>query len=220
MTAPSEPISIRPRWRCAVATPLFAGLALASLAAYSRLTLGSVEAGFAYMRGERLIPDRHSKSVGRVESGKTLVVPFALTNHTGKELSILGGRSSCSCVEPANLPLTILPGRTAELRVGFRSGREKRRVSGWLSLYTNCPASCHIVLSVSGEVTPASTPESSDLKGGSNGLKPFAGCIWLVARRDPASRHRGHFRVCGAGRKNRCRQGVQSLGALPCSIDS
>src|SRR4051812_7290650 len=77
---------------------------VASLLLISLVWFGSITSASAYLAGHRLIPDTFSKSFGTVRQGQEVAVTFSLTNMTSRTITILGTRSSCSCMIVNDLP--------------------------------------------------------------------------------------------------------------------
>jgi hypothetical protein len=46
--------------------------------------------------------------------------PVELTNRSGKPIRILGGTTTCSCITTTDLPLTLKPGESRSIIVGFK----------------------------------------------------------------------------------------------------
>ncbi len=84
------------------------------LALYS---FGSFSAAMAYLRGDRLIADAYTQSVGIVGGGEQPAVFFKLTNMSNQAVEILGAKSSCTCLMMDQLPVVLPPHGVFRLRI-------------------------------------------------------------------------------------------------------
>ena len=103
--------------------------------------------------GDRLIPDSYSKSFGNAESGSVPRVTFTLANFTKRSITILGSKSSCTCVLTLNLPMEIAPSQKLPLNIEVLTRRKTGSVSESIRLYTDIPEECDLTLTLSGRVT-------------------------------------------------------------------
>ncbi len=126
---------------------------LVGLSLWSRVEFGSIESAIGRLRGERLIPDAYSKSIGSVEQGSTPVVAFTLRNFTRRPITIVGGSSTCTCVLiENNFPLTIPASKNAVLKVVLRTNKRRGGLAESVRLYSDIPDAPMVVLRISGRV--------------------------------------------------------------------
>lgn len=87
-------------------------------------SFGSLPAGLAYFRGERVAIQPRLVEVGAAQTGDTRTVELELSNWTDHPVRLIGGSADCSCSVLEDLPLTIPAGDSASvsLRINF-SGR-------------------------------------------------------------------------------------------------
>ncbi len=106
----------------------FAGmLAVAGVFAFSAVLLGavhvifgSVPAGVAFFRGERVTVDPAVVDVGKGDPGTTRTVTVVLRNWSDESVRVFGGTANCSCTVLADLPVTIPAHAARSLEVSVR----------------------------------------------------------------------------------------------------
>ncbi|MGL4552845.1 MAG: hypothetical protein ACRC33_16840 [Gemmataceae bacterium] len=86
--------------------------------------VGSFQDTLRYLNGERVFVRPHELDFGEGREGDVREGPVSVRNVTGKDLHVIGCRSSCDCISPGRFPVRIAQGETAELpiRVGYRRG--------------------------------------------------------------------------------------------------
>ena len=129
-----------------------AAAALAVLAASSKILFGSVRAGLSYLAGERLIVDSHVKAFGEVAGDQTRRVTFRLTNRTGKEVQIIGAKSSCTCIVADHLPVSIPVAAGFDMNIQVRRGPKIGPVTEVVRYYTDCPERPEFTVRVTGTI--------------------------------------------------------------------
>jgi len=116
---------------------------------YGRYRFGSVPAALAYLRGERLLIDEPLQSISGVHPGSQIVVPYALTNLTGRPVKLVGMATSCSCSVIEELPIAIAAAETRMVAVTIKIAENRSDFSGSLQLFTDDPHSPEIDLGYS-----------------------------------------------------------------------
>jgi hypothetical protein len=74
----------------------------------------------AFVNSKPLYISPRQIDLGSHEVGTETVAVFMMTNLSSKEISIVGERSSCNCAFSEGFPISILPGKTADLKVNVR----------------------------------------------------------------------------------------------------
>jgi len=131
---------------------IFTNVGLFIAAGLALYWFGGIGPAVANLKGDRLIADSYSKSFGTAESGQIPVVVFNMTNAANRPITILGVRSSCTCVVPDDIPMTVAPRESRPLRVGLKTGLKAGRVSEQLLIYTDCKENPEILLRIVGQV--------------------------------------------------------------------
>lgn len=132
-------------------------LAITSLAVWSWVRLGSVPAGLDYLAGERLVLDATEQSFGELAADGKRIVAFRLTNLTGRDLTILGARSSCTCIAPENLPMVIPASKAKSFDVLVKSESKVGALSERIIVYTDYQPKSRLVLKVVGRIVGGDT---------------------------------------------------------------
>lgn len=78
---------------------------------------GSFGAVAAYLNGESFYLSPRLVELGDREPNTAEYVTFRLQNLTSKEISVVGEKSGCTCATTVNLPLTVAPRETVELKM-------------------------------------------------------------------------------------------------------
>lgn len=125
------------RYQRALTSGLAASAILAVLSVASYWSLGSLEAGVSYLRGNRLFLDQHTRDLGIVDAG-THEVAFRVKNLSSQPVQIVGAKTSCSCVVAEDLPVTIEPSASLLLRIRVQiDDRRGSRYSQTMQLITD-----------------------------------------------------------------------------------
>jgi len=90
-------------------------IGLLCLWAYAQF--GSLAVAAAYLRGERLMIRPDVVDLGELREGEEREVCLEATNFGGVPVRIVGSRSNCSCTVTQDLPITVPPGISREVRV-------------------------------------------------------------------------------------------------------
>jgi hypothetical protein len=130
------------------------GLLIAVVLAWGYWQLGSLSSTLAYLNGERLFVDRGVLSFGTAKRGEERSLQLVIRNRTGKDVRILGAKSTCSCMgTEEEFPFLLADGGQRELTVrvwvvGKDSLFEKR-----LDFYTDDENNPVISVTVRGKIT-------------------------------------------------------------------
>lgn len=91
-----------PRWRSSSAWLLACcgggALPIVAVLAWGYWEFGSLANTLAYLNGERLLVDPESLSFGTGRRGEERDLHFAIRNWTGKDVEVLGAKSTCGCM--------------------------------------------------------------------------------------------------------------------------
>lgn len=100
--------------------------ALAVLALVGTVMFGSLDAALSYVSGARLIATNSSQYVGRIAGGEIGTASFELTNYSGQAVRVLGAKATCKCVALDDLPLTLAPGISGQIRIRLKGSQGER----------------------------------------------------------------------------------------------
>jgi len=78
---------------------------------------GSLNAAAAWLNGKSFSIEPRTVSLENREPGVEEIVTFHLRNLSSNEISVVGEKSSCSCVFSENIPIVAQPKETVELKV-------------------------------------------------------------------------------------------------------
>lgn len=146
------------RWRGPMASILGCvgggGLLISLALAWGHWEFGSLSSALAYLNGERLLVDLGTLSFGTARRGEERDLQFTIRNRTGKEVKILGTRSTCGCMATAEkFPISIGNRGQQDLTIhvwltGKDSAFEKR-----VDFYTDDDANPVVPVVVRGTIT-------------------------------------------------------------------
>jgi hypothetical protein len=107
-----------------LATELFssARFALPVLILMGLASFGSLDAAISYVSGSRLLTRSNTSYVGPLQAGERGTATFKLTNYSKGSIQILGTKTTCKCLAPEDLPLTLAAGESCTLRIGLKAG--------------------------------------------------------------------------------------------------
>jgi hypothetical protein len=152
------PAKTCPGWRGPAASILAClgggGLLIAIALAWGHWEFGSLASTLAYLNGERLLVDPGTLSFGMAARGEERDLHLTIRNRTGKEVKVLGARSTCGCMVTAEkFPLSIGDRGQQELTIhvwltGKDSVFEKR-----VDFYTDDEANPVIPATIRGTIT-------------------------------------------------------------------
>jgi Protein of unknown function (DUF1573) len=131
----------------------------------TRVEFDSVSSALAFLRGDRLIPDSYTRTIGTVDSSSDQVATFELTNHAKRPITILGARSSCGCVVPDDkLPMKFFHKEKRLLTIKIHPALKDGGFFERIVLYTDYPEQREVILVLSGRVNRY-TPETRRQEG-------------------------------------------------------
>ncbi|MDR1385237.1 MAG: DUF1573 domain-containing protein [Planctomycetaceae bacterium] len=85
---------------------------------------GSLSAGWARLNGYILYVENDTLDFGTISADQTRTGVFRLRNLSQQPVIILGAEADCSCVQSADLPLTVSPGTVIDFPVTFYSSQK------------------------------------------------------------------------------------------------
>lgn len=94
---------------------------MAALFYLATYIFGSVSTALAFLRGNGLIPDTYVRDFGTVSPGQHVFVTFSLKNYTKHPITLVGAKSSCTCLVASDLPVVVPPSARTELRLSARA---------------------------------------------------------------------------------------------------
>ncbi len=95
--------------------------ALPILAIVGTVIFGSFDAALGYATGARLLVTSSAQHAGNLAHGETRSVAFELNNYSNQSISILGAKSTCSCMVLDELPMTLPPWQIGKIRVRLKA---------------------------------------------------------------------------------------------------
>ena len=154
----AQPARTSPRWRSSSAWLLACcgggALPIVAVLAWGYWEFGSLANTLAYLNGERLLVDPEVISLGTAQRGEERDLHLTIRNRTGKDVEVLGAKSTCGCMGTAEeFPLSIADGSQRELTIhvwftGNDSAFEHR-----VDFYTNDGTKPVIAVVVRGKIT-------------------------------------------------------------------
>ena len=148
------------RWR-AVAGPALGTLSVWGLCIGLAVGMfGSVDAALAALRGGGVSVRPAVADIGRGLPGQTLETTVEVTNWTAASVRLIGGTSDCSCVATSDLPLTLGPHETKQLRVRVSLVREPGLFNRKAVFWTDDREHPVLLLRLVGRIDPT-TPDPS-----------------------------------------------------------
>jgi Protein of unknown function (DUF1573) len=133
-------------------TMIIANVGLLSAAALALYFFGSLAPAVAYLRGDRLIADAYTRSLGTIRKGEERAAFFVLTNSSNRAVKILGSRASCTCLVVDELPVALPPHGVFRLRIGLRPRVKPGQIAERVSLFTDREGEERLELKISGRV--------------------------------------------------------------------
>ena len=98
-----------------------------------------LDAALAQLRGEAVTVEPAVTDVGEGTAGEKRTFSVQLNNRSAKTVRILGGTTTCSCIVTEDLPVTIAPNQSRELKVQIRFRGSPGRFQHRFHLYTDSP---------------------------------------------------------------------------------
>jgi hypothetical protein len=134
-------------------TLIFTNAGLLFLVALALYAFGSFGPALDYLKGDRLMADRSSRSFGEVEQGQRLTIVYELTNASGREITILGAKTNCTCVFAEELPLSVPPRSRRAIKIAVNTDSRDGLIQESISLFTDFPRQPVVELRVLGRVS-------------------------------------------------------------------
>ncbi|MCP4673990.1 MAG: DUF1573 domain-containing protein [Deltaproteobacteria bacterium] len=135
---------------------LVAVMVLLGFCGWSIWQYGDLATGVAYLNGSVLVPEASVLDLGEVCVGGEAEGVFRLRNLTDQPITIIGGRTECSCVLGDEFPVQVDAMSFGEVSLRFTPGPRdaKRHVVHRTLLYLDVDAP-EIVLTFSADVVPS-----------------------------------------------------------------
>jgi Protein of unknown function (DUF1573) len=145
-----------------VLTLIITSIGLGSIAAVAIYVFGSIGSALAYFRGDRLIADAYTRSVGTVSAGEQHAVFFKIRNMSNQAVKIVGADSSCTCVVADQLPVNVPPHGVFRLRIGVHPKKSQPgQIAEHVSLITDLESQQRLNLKISGRTVARSGPSTA-----------------------------------------------------------
>lgn len=109
---------------------------------------------YYYMKGVSIVVDPPIATVGDRRPGETVDIDQAVWNFSGIKVSIIGAKSSCSCITTERLPLSLASGERRTVHVRAKMGPETGKYEQSVIFYTDCPRQTTFSVTVKGRVLP------------------------------------------------------------------
>ncbi|MBD8017628.1 MULTISPECIES: DUF1573 domain-containing protein [Kaistella] len=113
-------------------------------------------ASFAFATAQTISFDKTTFDYGTVKAGSEGHRMFTVKNTGDKPLIISKVQASCGCTTPEWSQEPIMPGKTAQLKVGYDT-KIVGPFAKIIEVYSNDPASSRSVINIKGTVEPAVT---------------------------------------------------------------
>jgi hypothetical protein len=144
------------RSRDLLITAGFVGALAVTLLAFSWWRYGSINSARLVWKGRPISVDSPVQSLGNVPGGAQHRRVFSLKNHSTRPLRLVGSTTTCSCVVPEELPITINPHSVRQLQVLVHVPEVKgteRQFEQEVTLFTDVVTQPKLILRVTGEVS-------------------------------------------------------------------
>lgn len=145
---PAVETASRPAWQVAAVLLAIGGVLLAA-------TSETAGRELARLRGEALMVTGGDADAGSAPKGESRDVPVTVENLTARDLHLIGGTASCSCVATNDLPLTVPAYGTATAEVRIRYTGEAGQFRHTFLRYTDAPGRPSLAGSIAGRVEAA-----------------------------------------------------------------
>ena len=110
------------------------------------------EAVLAQLRGETITAAPSQTDVGNGPPGNGQELLLTLHNRGASSVRIYGGTTDCSCLSTVDLPVSIPPGQSVQIRVLFRRPGKSGVFKRGFWLFTDAPRQPLVVAWISGRV--------------------------------------------------------------------
>lgn len=144
-------------------TLFFTNVVLVCLVIWAYVEFGSIRAGIGYLAEERLSVDATTKSVGEAAPRTTFSIIFHLTNRADRAVTLLGAKTSCTCLVTEILPRTLRPAEEYPLKVEFRTGSMSGKILQSFEIYTDYSNQPILTLKITGVVVDSKSLAVSGL---------------------------------------------------------
>lgn len=126
---------------------------IAALLAWGQHEFGSLGNTLAYLNGHRLLAAPDRLSFGTARRGEEKVLHVTIQNRTGKNLKLLGARSTCGCMATEEqFPIAIADGGQRELTVRVWLTGKDSKFEGRIDYYTDDETNSAITVVVRGTI--------------------------------------------------------------------
>ena len=88
---------------------------------------GSLDSAYGFVTGQPVLVDTQTRFAGTVRQSESVDVVYQLSNSSSKPLRITGAKTTCSCMGILDLPTTLAPGQSRDIRLRV-SGRTANRL--------------------------------------------------------------------------------------------
>ncbi len=120
-------------------------------------------ASLAFVSAQTISFDRTTFDYGTVKTGADGHRVFTVKNTGDKPLIISKVQASCGCTTPEWSQDPIMPGKTAEIKVGYNT-TIVGPFTKIIEVYSNDPANSRSVINIKGTVDAAAAPAATDMK--------------------------------------------------------
>lgn len=88
---------------------------------------GSLDSAYGFVTGQPVLVDTQTRFAGTVRQSESVDVVYQLSNSSSQPLRITGAKTTCSCMGILDLPTTLAPGQSRDIRLRV-SGRTVNRL--------------------------------------------------------------------------------------------
>lgn len=134
---------------------LYANFALAACIVWAYVSFGSIRSALEFARGQRLVLETRSRSIGNVKPGSQLEITFNIANRGPQPVRIVGCGMACIGRAINDLPMLVEPRGTRPFAIRLVMHRRPGAFEMPVILYTNDPAEPELTLTISGTVDQA-----------------------------------------------------------------
>lgn len=135
---------------------LLAAITLGVMATWGWVRFGSVKAALLYTGGVRLIADPTTGSVGDLAPRARATAKLRLVNLSDFPITILGSKSSCTCMLVGDLPKSIPARGRGEVEVAYRAGAFPGKIQQSVVLLTDNTTSPQVSIPITGRIVAGS----------------------------------------------------------------
>ena len=156
-------------------------LLIALVFGYGTWVTGSVSKALPYFSGQGLFVESDDINLGAIPLGKAdLVVEINLLNLSSDTISVIGAKTSCSCMQLGDFPVSLSPGQKHALKIEYLPSDKTGAFEHKVLLFTDEPGFTTREVSIDGVVVEnnsggvelgkgmISEPIGADESGGEN----------------------------------------------------